>query len=109
MLKPSHFSNVQAVKILNQQLQSFPESRCALSLLGYCYYHMQDFGNAADTYGQLVRVVPEVDEYKIYLVQSLIKAGATEIGARCLGNEACTRKLHRLAPAWRPRNTPRES
>lgn len=27
---------------------------------------MQDFASAADIYGQLVQVVPEVDEYKIY-------------------------------------------
>lgn len=75
----------KAVKILNQQLQFFPESRCALSLLGYCYYHMQDFANAADAYGQLVQVVPDVDEYKIYHVQSLIKAGLYEEAS-----QACT-------------------
>ena len=40
---------------------------------------MQDFANAADAYGQLVRVVPEADEYKIYHVQSLIKAGAMAV------------------------------
>ncbi|CAE7904313.1 ttc30a [Symbiodinium necroappetens] len=75
----------KAVKILNQQLQFFPESRCALSLLGYCYYHMQDFASAADIYGQLVQVVPEIDEYKIYHVQSLIKAGLYEEAS-----QACT-------------------
>ena len=75
----------KAVKILNQQLQFFPESRCALSLLGYCYYHMQDFASAADAYGQLVQVVPDVDEYKIYHVQSLIKAGLYEEAS-----QACT-------------------
>lgn len=61
----------KAVKILTQQLQFFPESRCALSLLGYCYYHMQDFANAADTYGQLVQVVPDVDEPTILLLKAL--------------------------------------
>eukprot|EP00931_Biecheleriopsis_adriatica_P094236 TRINITY_DN6790_c0_g1_i2.p1 TRINITY_DN6790_c0_g1~~TRINITY_DN6790_c0_g1_i2.p1 ORF type:complete len:646 (+),score=188.67 TRINITY_DN6790_c0_g1_i2:123-2060(+) len=75
----------KAVKILSQQLQSFPESRCALSLLGYCYYHMQDFHNAAETYGQLVQAVPEVDDYKVYHVQSLIKAGLYEEAS-----QACT-------------------
>eukprot|EP00913_Durusdinium_trenchii_P024818 g23294.t1 len=79
----------KAVKILTQQLQFFPESRCALSLLGYCYYHMQDFANAADTYGQLVQVVPDVDEYKIYHVQSLIKAGLYEEASQaCTGVES---------------------
>eukprot|EP00929_Paragymnodinium_shiwhaense_P065772 TRINITY_DN3294_c0_g2_i1.p1 TRINITY_DN3294_c0_g2~~TRINITY_DN3294_c0_g2_i1.p1 ORF type:complete len:648 (-),score=171.01 TRINITY_DN3294_c0_g2_i1:180-2123(-) len=65
----------EAVRILNNELQNFPTSRCALSLLGYCYYHMQDFGMAAQSYGQLSQAVPDVDEYKIYHVQSLMKAG----------------------------------
>jgi len=64
-----------AVRILSNELQNFPRSRCALSLLGYCYYHMQDFHNASQTYGQLTQACPEVDEYKIYHVQSLMKAG----------------------------------
>eukprot|EP00929_Paragymnodinium_shiwhaense_P065764 TRINITY_DN3294_c0_g1_i1.p1 TRINITY_DN3294_c0_g1~~TRINITY_DN3294_c0_g1_i1.p1 ORF type:complete len:647 (-),score=220.34 TRINITY_DN3294_c0_g1_i1:73-2013(-) len=68
----------EALKILNNELQNFPTSRCALSLLGYCYYHMQDFPNAADCYGRLTVAVPEVDEYKIYHVQSLMKAGLYE-------------------------------
>merc|ERR1719223_1953016 len=75
----------KALKILTQQLQSFPESRCALSLLGYCYYHMQDFHNAAETYGQLVQAAPEVDEYKVYHVQSLVKAGLYDEAS-----QACT-------------------
>merc|ERR1719162_898992 len=65
----------QAVKVLNNELNNFPTSRCALSLLGYCYYHQQDFHNAAQAYAQLVDACPEVDEYKIYQVQSLMKAG----------------------------------
>eukprot|EP00927_Polykrikos_kofoidii_P049448 TRINITY_DN4349_c0_g2_i1.p1 TRINITY_DN4349_c0_g2~~TRINITY_DN4349_c0_g2_i1.p1 ORF type:complete len:673 (-),score=150.23 TRINITY_DN4349_c0_g2_i1:73-1854(-) len=35
---------------------------------------MQDFVNAATFYGQLTEACPEVDEYKIYHVQSLMKA-----------------------------------
>mmetsp|Transcript_7584 Transcript_7584/g.19456 ORF Transcript_7584/g.19456 Transcript_7584/m.19456 type:complete len:647 (-) Transcript_7584:137-2077(-) len=65
----------KAVRVLNNELQNFPRSRCALSLLGYCYYHLQDFQNASQTYGQLTEAVPEVDEYKVYYVQSLMKAG----------------------------------
>jgi tetratricopeptide repeat protein 30 len=65
----------QAIRILSNELQNFPSSRCALSLLGYCYYHQQDFPNASNTYGQLTQAVPAVDEYKIYYVQSLMKAG----------------------------------
>ncbi|CAE8596980.1 unnamed protein product, partial [Polarella glacialis] len=75
----------KAVRILNNELQTFPDSRCALSLLGFCYYHMQDFHNSASTYGQLVQSCPEVDEYKVYHVQSLMKAGLYEEAS-----QACT-------------------
>uniref|UniRef100_A0A3B4X6E3 Tetratricopeptide repeat protein 30 n=1 Tax=Seriola lalandi dorsalis TaxID=1841481 RepID=A0A3B4X6E3_SERLL len=51
-------------------------SRAALSLLGYCYYHIQDFTNAAECYEQLTQLHPEVEEYKVYYAQSLYKAGA---------------------------------
>jgi len=67
-----------AVKILANELNNFPTSRCALSLLGYCYYHMQDFHNAAQIYGQLTQACPDIDEYKVYHVQSLMKAGMYE-------------------------------
>lgn len=52
------------------------QSRAALSLLGYCYYHIQDFTNAAECYEQLTQLHPEVEEYKLYYAQSLYKAGA---------------------------------
>uniref|UniRef100_A0A3P8VNL4 Tetratricopeptide repeat protein 30 n=1 Tax=Cynoglossus semilaevis TaxID=244447 RepID=A0A3P8VNL4_CYNSE len=48
----------------------------ALSLLGYCYYHIQDFSNAADCYEQLTQLHPEVEDYKLYYAQSLYKSGA---------------------------------
>uniref|UniRef100_G3PQ47 Tetratricopeptide repeat protein 30 n=1 Tax=Gasterosteus aculeatus aculeatus TaxID=481459 RepID=G3PQ47_GASAC len=51
-------------------------SRAALSLLGYCYFHIQDFTNSADCYEQLTQLHPEVEEYKVYYAQSLYKAGA---------------------------------
>ncbi len=34
------------VRILNTELHSRPRSRAALSLLGYCYFHLQNFANA---------------------------------------------------------------
>lgn len=52
------------------------QSRAALSLLGYCYYHIQDFTNSAECYEQLTQLHPEVEEYKVYYAQSLYKAGA---------------------------------
>ncbi len=37
----------EAVKILTTEIQTHPKSRAGLSLLGYCYYYMQDFASAA--------------------------------------------------------------
>lgn len=54
----------------------FSQSRAALSLLGYCYYHIQDFTNAAECYEQLTQLHPEVEEYKLYYAQSLYGACA---------------------------------
>ncbi|CAM9723605.1 unnamed protein product, partial [Ectocarpus sp. 12 AP-2014] len=53
----------------------FPRSRAALSLLSYCYYQMQDYKAATTMYEQLVKICPSVEEYKVYLAQSLYKAG----------------------------------
>jgi tetratricopeptide repeat protein 30 len=64
------------VTILTRELQTSPRSRAALSLLGYCYYSMQDFRMAATMYEQLIRYFPEVNEYRVYHAQSLYKAGA---------------------------------
>lgn len=57
-------------------LSPVSQSRAALSLLGFCYYHIQDFTNAAECYEQLTQLHPEVEEYKVYYAQSLYKAGA---------------------------------
>lgn len=40
----------EAARVLVIQLQQFPRSRAGLSLLGYCYYQLQDFRSAAQTY-----------------------------------------------------------
>ena len=65
----------EAINILSIELQSFPRSRAALSLLGHCYYMLQDYSNAVDMYEQLVKFFSEVEEYKIYYAQCLHKAG----------------------------------
>uniref|UniRef100_A0A8C9TFG4 Tetratricopeptide repeat protein 30 n=1 Tax=Scleropages formosus TaxID=113540 RepID=A0A8C9TFG4_SCLFO len=66
----------EAIHILSNELQKHHKSRAALSLLGYCYYHVQDFTNAAECYEHLSQLHPEVEEYKLYLAQSLYGAGA---------------------------------
>lgn len=64
-----------AIRILNSELSAHPRSRAALSLLGHCYYYVQDFPAAVGVYEQLVRIVPESADYKMYLAQSYYKAG----------------------------------
>ena len=60
---------------LSLELQNFPRSRAALSLMGYCYYSLQDFQNAVKMYEALVKFYPDVEDYKIYYAQSMYKAG----------------------------------
>lgn len=64
-----------AVRHLQAELVDAPKSRAGLSLLGHCYYYMQEFGAAANTYEELVKHHPGIDEYKVYYAQSLYKAG----------------------------------
>ena len=65
---------VEAIKILNIQLENNPRSRAALSLLGYCNYLTGNYDIAADMYEQLTKYYPHVVEYKIYLAQALYKS-----------------------------------
>lgn len=66
---------LDAIRLLTAQLQSFPRSRAALSLLGYCYYALSDYRSSAQCYEELVKFFPEVDSYKLYYAQCLGKAG----------------------------------
>lgn len=66
----------EAVELLSTQLEEFPRSRAALSLMAYCYYMLGEFSESAGLYDQLVRVCPNVEEYRVYLAQALYKAGA---------------------------------
>ncbi|NXJ08137.1 TT30B protein, partial [Odontophorus gujanensis] len=64
-----------AALLLSRELQRSSRSRGGLSLLGYCYYQLQDFAAAAECYEQLVALHPELDAYRLYLAQVLYKAG----------------------------------
>ncbi|ESL07041.1 hypothetical protein TRSC58_05276 [Trypanosoma rangeli SC58] len=66
----------EAIEILLLQLEEFPRSRAAISLIAYCYYHVGDFDESARMYQQLVKICPNVEEYRVYLCQALYKAGA---------------------------------
>ena len=44
-IRDGRFADV--IKILTNELQTFPKSRAALSLLAYCYYQIQDYAESA--------------------------------------------------------------
>lgn len=88
----------EAVRILSEEVASHPRSRAALSLLGYCYYSMQDFEQAAVIYEQLVKLQPDVQEYRMYHAQSLFKAGlfpeAAKVAVTVEDEQYAYRMLH---------------
>ena len=84
--------HTEVVQILSHELQNFPRSRAALSLLGYCYYQLQDFLNSASMYSppalccgdsgsggcryeKLVQYYPDVEDHKVSHAQALYKSG----------------------------------
>ena len=73
---PAFFATSENVNSFEVFVFLFLQSRAALSLLGYCYFHIQDFANAAECYEQLVQICPTVDSYKIYYSQALYHACA---------------------------------
>ncbi|ESO08925.1 hypothetical protein HELRODRAFT_74132 [Helobdella robusta] len=68
----------ETVQVLNNIIQVYDKSRPALSLLGFCYYQLQDFVNAADCYEQLTMLEPANQEFKLYYAQCLYKSSLYE-------------------------------
>jgi tetratricopeptide repeat protein 30 len=69
---------MDVIDILSAELQFQPRNRAALSLLGYCYFQVQDYVNAADCYDQLTKFFVDCDNinnYRLYHAQSLFKSG----------------------------------
>jgi tetratricopeptide repeat protein 30 len=65
-------------------VQALPSSRAALSLLGFCYYHMGHYESACRAYERLSQLCPAHTDYKLYYAQSLFKAGDCEEAGRVL-------------------------
>jgi tetratricopeptide repeat protein 30 len=90
----------EVIRVLNNELQQFPKSRAALSLLGYCYYFIQQYDSASQMYAQLMESYPENEEYKMYHAQSMFKAGnydeATKATARMADNRQYAQKVTNL-------------
>jgi len=74
--------HAEVVQILSHELQNFPRSRAALSLLGYCYYQLQDFLMASQMYEKLVTYFPDVEDHKVSFAQALYKSGQYEEAQR---------------------------
>ncbi|KAH7282442.1 hypothetical protein KP509_35G030700 [Ceratopteris richardii] len=72
----------EAIRVLEEQLLSFPGSQAALSLLGYCHYHLSDFYAAASAYEKLVELHPMEQKYRIYLAQSFYKASMLDAAGK---------------------------
>ncbi|PNH03474.1 Tetratricopeptide repeat protein 30A [Tetrabaena socialis] len=86
LIKDQKFA--EAITYLQYQLQNIPESRAALSLLGYCYYYTGQYDNASQMYEQLVTLFPTNEDYKLYYSQSLYKDDLT----------GCRRQLDKCVP-----------
>ena len=71
---------------------SVPCSRAALSLLGFCYYHQQDFRSAAQTYEELVMICPNIEEY----VHSQSTKRKQILGTSSIMHKHCTRRDYML-------------
>uniref|UniRef100_A0A915DKY2 Tetratricopeptide repeat protein 30 n=1 Tax=Ditylenchus dipsaci TaxID=166011 RepID=A0A915DKY2_9BILA len=72
MIKENRFTD--AMRVLQYELQRAPDSRAALSLLGFCYYNIQDYIMAAECYGKLTEKYPQHVDYKLNHAQALYNA-----------------------------------
>lgn len=67
-IKESRFN--EAIKVLHRISES-SSTRAGMSLLAYCYYHIQDFTSAANYYEKLTENFPDNRDYKLYHAQVL--------------------------------------
>ncbi len=77
--------------------QRFPQSRAALSLLGFCFFHLRNYPSAVTAYEALLQLCPGVEEYKMVYAQALYNAGlypeAMRACVRVEGSQYTQRKL----------------
>lgn len=63
----------EALKMLEDELHSYPDSTAIYSLMGYCYWQQENFQKACDCYAKLVQINPNNDQYKLLHSQALYK------------------------------------
>jgi tetratricopeptide (TPR) repeat protein len=100
LIRDGKFKDV--IKILETQLDVGSKNRAGWSLLGYCFYMVEDYENAARWYTSVFNLInysyetlvsdhPEIEEYRLYLAQCLYKAGDLQndiIGCRDIIDQA---------------------
>ncbi|KAK9814353.1 hypothetical protein WJX72_004394 [[Myrmecia] bisecta] len=86
-----------AIQALQYELQNHPTSRAALSLLGFCHYHSNNFEAASQMYQQLTQHFPGAEDYRIHYAQCLYKAGLHADASKvALGFEGNKQKVTHL-------------
>ena len=63
----------EVLKILDNELHSFPDSTAIHSIMAFCYFQQEDFQKAAVSYGKLVDLNPTNDQYKLHHANCLYK------------------------------------
>lgn len=66
----------EALKILENELHSYPDSTAIYSLAGFCYWQLENYQKACDCYGKLVQLNPNNENYKLLHSQALYKNAA---------------------------------
>ena len=63
----------EVIRILEVEKSSFPDSVAIQSLLGFCYWQLEDFDKAKDCYEHLVQINPNNQNYRLLYSQALYK------------------------------------
>lgn len=66
-------SYAEAIRILETEVTSFPDSTAIHSLLAYCYWQEEDYHKACTSYDKLTQLNPANDYYKLVHAQCLYK------------------------------------
>lgn len=63
----------EVLKIMENELHSFPDSTAIHSIMAFCYWQQEDFQKAVVSYGKLCQLNPNNDEYKLHHAHALYK------------------------------------
>ena len=83
-----------AIDLLNQVMCFNSKNRAGLSLMGYCYYQLEDYENAAHNYEELVTNYPAVEHYRMTLAECYYKNGDYQNALKTLNYDFKPENLH---------------